>query len=99
MATGYYSFDVGRKWRPFVGVGVGEVQVTIDNSVASGSLRGSQFVFGYEGMAGVTVPIGSKVGVLLAYKYQGANDASIASNSPIEYKSNNLSVGLVFDLN
>jgi len=98
MANGYYSFNVGSRARPFVGLGVGEVHVSYDGANQFPAFSGSQFVFGYQAEVGVSVPIASKTGVVLAYKYQGASDASIKGEK-VEYKSNNLSVGLVFDLN
>jgi len=56
----------------------------------------------YQGTAGVTYPIDQNLGVVLAYKYQGANDANFTSPvggaTTAEYKSNNLSLGLVFNI-
>jgi opacity protein-like surface antigen len=98
MANGIYSFDIGSQVRPFVGLGAGAVNVTYDGASQFPTFSGSQFVFGYQGEAGVSVPIATKVGLILAYKYQGAADASIEGKK-VEYKSNNVSVGLVFDLN
>ena len=97
MATGYYSFDIGSKVRPFIGLGVGGVQVTYDGASQFPGFSGSDFVFGYQGVAGVTVPLDTKIGLVLAYKYQGAADSSI-ENRKVEYKSNNASIGLVFGL-
>lgn len=96
MADLFYSFDIDSKWRPFVGAGIGGVQVTYDNS--GSPFAGSDFVFGWEATAGVTIPIADKTDISLAYKYQGSSDAEIEGRS-VEYKSNTISAGLVFNLN
>lgn len=95
MGAIYYSFDIGSKWRPYIGAGVGGVQVTFD---LVPPISGQDFVFGWEGMAGVTIPVANKLDLALGYKYQGANDSTI-SGANIEYKSHNISAGLVFSLN
>lgn len=96
MADVFYSFDIGSKWRPFVGAGIGGVQVTYDNN--GSPFAGSDFVFGWEATAGVTIPIAAKTDISLSYKYQGSEDAQIETRS-VEYKSNTISAGLVFNLN
>ena len=96
MANGYYTFDIGSPVKPYVGLGAGGVQVTFDSSPSPSS--GSDFVFGYQAEVGVSVPIANKIDLVVGYKYQGASDASI-EGAKVEYKSNNLSAGLVFDLN
>ena len=92
MGTAYYNFDIGSKWRPFVGAGIGGVQESVT------ALSGSDFVFGYQGVAGVSYPLAEKTAVVLAYKYQGASDGSINPFNNIWYQSHNISAGLIFNL-
>jgi OOP family OmpA-OmpF porin len=101
MATGYWNFDIGSKVHPFIGAGLGLVQVTYHTPAPGFS--GSDTVFGYQGTVGVTYPLDTNLNLLLAYKYQGADTAKInapsdADNDPAEYKSNNISIGLVFNI-
>ena len=102
MATGIYSFDVGSKVRPFVGIGVGGVQVSYHAPAGILTVNsGSDFRFGYEGIVGLAFPLTAKTDITLAYKYQGSSDGTIndSDSDKVEYKSNNLSLGLVFNLN
>jgi len=96
MAAGYFNFDIGSDLRPFIGAGLGGVQVSF--SSPNPASNGSDIVFGYEGMAGVTYALQDNLGLALAYKYQAANDATIQGFTD-EYKSHNLSLAIVFGLN
>lgn len=109
MANAYWAFDIGSRWKPYVGAGVGGVAVTVtDGSVVGVTTFGgdSKVVFGYQAMAGVTIPVAANIDFLAEYRYQGAQDASITLLSPTlgpntfdqEYKSSNLSAGFRFHL-
>ena len=98
MANGYYNFDIGSKWRPFVGLGAGMVQVN-DTINFFGTSSDSAWVFGWQAEAGVTIPVADKIGMVIAYKYQSAQDADLFGVSGSqEYKSHNISAGFVFAL-
>ena len=75
------------------------MQVSYHTSLAGGS--GSDFRFGYQGVLGLAYPLTAKTDITLAYKYQGSSDGTIndSDSDKVEYKSNNLSLGLVFNLN
>jgi opacity protein-like surface antigen len=101
MGNAYYNFDCGWKAMPFIGVGVGGVQVNHNDKFASTS--GSDFVFGYQAMAGFTYNLTPSMDLLVEYRYQGSGDAHIVDSvHPLggdqEYKSHNLSIGIRFDL-
>jgi len=110
MANAYWSFDCGGKWRPFIGAGIGGVQVTAtDNHVIPGTtiIGDSDIVFGYQAMAGVAIPVADSIDFLAQYRYQAADDADLTLTfSPPgtkvsysqEYQSHNLSVGFRFNL-
>ena len=110
MANAYWSFDCGGKWRPYIGAGIGGVQVTAtDNHVIPGTtiIGDSDIVFGYQAMAGVTIPVADSIDFLAQYRYQAADDADLTLTfSPAggtvsysqEYRSHNLSAGFRFNL-
>lgn len=95
MVDGIYHIDIGSKWTPYVGVGIGGLQNTYSNT--SGTGGASDFVFAAQGIAGMSIPISSDLDIGLEYRYQWSDDAS-DSGITWEYKSHNIDLGLTFHL-
>src|SRR5882757_1481821 len=55
MVNGVWHFDVGSAWKPYIGAGIGGVQSTFDYVAGNES----DFVFGYQGFAGMAIPLNS----------------------------------------
>lgn len=93
MVAGRYAFPMDG-WRPYVGAGLGGVQVHYANA---GNDSGSEWAFGYQVEAGLVIPTGEKFDVLIGYRFQDAEDVTI-EGADVEYQSHNLSFGLNFPL-
>ena len=93
MVNGIWRFDIGSKWKPYIGAGIGGVQSIYE----FGSGNDSDIVFGAQGLAGVAIPIDDKIDLSVEYKYQWADDAN-DNFTQWQYKSHNLDLGLVFHL-
>jgi opacity protein-like surface antigen len=87
MVAGTYMFDMGGA-RPYITAGLGGVQVNYEGD--------ADWQFGYQAGAGVLIPVEDKIDLILGYRYQSANDATIGGTSNIEYQSHNLSIGFNF---
>ena len=94
MLDALYVCDTGDFWHPYIGVGAGTVQVT---RASSGPLNGSEWAFGYQGMAGVSFDVDEKHAIYLGYRYQASEDVTINGVPDIEYASHNISIGVTFD--
>lgn len=89
-----YTCNTGDFWRPYIGAGVGGIELRLDQA---GPLTGSQWVFAYQGMAGIALDVDDKHAIVLGYTYQTSNDAEIKGVSPVEYTSHNFSLSVLFD--
>jgi opacity protein-like surface antigen len=93
MLNGIYHIDIGSKWTPYVGAGAGMIQSTY----SYGTGGASDWVFGAQGLAGISIPLQEGLDLSLEYKYQWSDDASDGVYN-WEYKSHNVDVGLTFHL-
>jgi opacity protein-like surface antigen len=75
LANGYYDFDTGTPFRPFVGAGVGIAQVKLDGGLVHDDDTG----FAYQLQTGVAYPINDKLSAQVAYRYLGVNDVKLGS--------------------
>jgi opacity protein-like surface antigen len=108
MANAFWNFDIGSKWKPFIGAGIGGIQVTVSDGSFFGTPFGgsSDFVFGYQGMAGFTYPVSGDIDFVVEGRYQAAaSDASVSVNFgppkvsfKQEYDGASVSAGLRFHL-
>jgi opacity protein-like surface antigen len=89
-----YTCDTGEFWRPYIGVGAGAMNLRLDQAPP---ITGSDWGFGYQGMAGIAFDVDDKHAIVLGYRYQMSNDVEIKGVSPVEYASHNFSIGFVFD--
>jgi opacity protein-like surface antigen len=94
MLDALYVCNTGDFWHPYIGAGVGTVQVSWDGA---GPFNGSEWAFGYQGMAGLSFDVDEKHAIYLGYRYQAAEDVTIKGVPDIEYASHNISIGVTFD--
>lgn len=94
MINAVYTFDLGWKCSPYVGLGVGAISVTLDRPVDADS----DIVMGYQGMVGIKTNLSGNIDGFVEYRYQGAGgDASVFVVDQ-EYQSHNASVGIRINL-
>ncbi len=94
MADAMYVCDTGDFWHPYIGAGVGGIELRLDQA---GPFTGSEWAFGYQGMAGISFDVDDKHAIFVGYRYQASEDVSIKGLPDVEYASHNLSIGVVFD--
>jgi opacity protein-like surface antigen len=94
MGDVMYMCDTGDFWHPYIGAGLGTIELRLDQA---GPFSGSEWVFGYQAMAGISFDVDDSHGIFVGYKYQASEDASINGIPDIEYESHNISIGVLFD--
>ncbi len=75
------------------GAGLGAV-----NDRLGGPVHDSSTVFGWQALGGLEYPVSQDTSLFAEYRYQNAHDANIGGLHGIGNTSNNLSVGLKFNL-
>jgi OOP family OmpA-OmpF porin len=93
MANALYDFDLGGRLSPYVGVGVGGVNVNVDSS----AIDDSAWAFGYQGIAGVSYALTDRMDAFADYRYlatAGLDLDSGNSESDDEYRSHTVLIGL-----
>lgn len=73
LVNGYYDFDTGTPFRPFVGAGIGIGQVKLDG----GPIHDDDTGFAYQLQTGVAYPINPQLSAQVAYRYLGVNDVKL----------------------
>jgi len=80
MGNAYYDFSTGGKLTPFLGVGLGGLDLSADK-IAAGGLpvtNGSDFVFAYQGIAGLAYAVNDNLAVKLDYRYLRSEKGSLS---------------------
>jgi opacity protein-like surface antigen len=93
MANATYICDYFTSVRPFVGLGVGMINVSYDGDTQFPAFSGSDMAFGFQGQLGFHIPIDPNLDLTVGYRYQSAGDATI-QGIDVEYRSHNASVGI-----
>ena len=104
MANVYYDIDTGTRITPYIGAGVGAVDL-----VAHLSQRGTDLVndsgtgFGYQGLIGASYKINDALSLKADYRYLGTTDISIANSAGVgagtakfSYESHAVLVGFIY---
>jgi outer membrane protein OmpA-like peptidoglycan-associated protein len=83
MGNGYYDFNTGSKITPYLGVGLGGLNVSADHLDAAGIgvTNGSDFVFAYQGIAGLSYAINDGLAIKADYRYLRSEKANLALES------------------
>jgi OmpA-OmpF porin, OOP family len=74
MLNGYYRFLNSTPFTPYIGGGVGEASIALNNARFAGApnfgpFSGTDAVFGYQGIAGVSYPIAPHLNMAAEYRY------------------------------
>lgn len=95
MGDALYHFNFGSSpFGIYAGGGVGAVRTGLDTPVRSGSST----VFGWQGIAGTDYRFNPDTSMFVEYRYLNAHNANIAPFTGVGNTSDNVSVGLKFDL-
>lgn len=75
MANGYYDFDIGGPFRPYVGAGVGVGMVGVDYSPSDVPIvDDDDTVFAYQAMLGASYEVSADMELFAQYRYRATND-------------------------
>jgi opacity protein-like surface antigen len=74
MLNGYYRFKNSTPFTPYIGGGLGEASIALNNTrsvsgLNTGPFSGTDAVFAYQGIAGVSYPIAPHLGLAAEYRY------------------------------
>ena len=86
-----YACDTGDFWTPYVGAGAGGINLRYEGGNMFPAFSGSDWAFGYQGMAGVSFEIDETHSVFVGYRYQQAEDVTIKGGS------HNITIGVLFN--
>ncbi len=101
MANGFYDFDTGGPWVPFVGAGIGGARLNIDIKSVAGVATvydQSDTVFAYQAAAGIGYKFTPKIMATLSYRYFVTSDPTFndgVDKLEAEYRSHNIWAGLI----
>jgi len=90
MANGYYDFDFGSPFVPYIGAGVGVA--LLDSELKGGGGKFSDFntQFAYQGIAGVSYNFSPNLAANLEYRYLGNTKPTFKDNGvSLKYDSSN----------
>lgn len=103
MVNAYYDFKNKTAFTPFIGVGVGMAQVSIQDLTIGGLAVADDddVVFAYQGIAGVGFSVTPALTLDLTYKYTATADPEFTDASGVpfdaEYMTHNVMVGVRFN--
>ena len=105
MGNVYYDFINDSKWTPYVGVGIGGVSVGQNNIKADGVniTNSSDFVLGYQGIAGVSYAIDPQLSLRADYRYLRTEKANLQIDTAYgggygggRYEAHTVAVGFIW---
>jgi len=105
MGNAYYDFVNSSKWTPYIGVGIGGIDVNFDNLKAGGLpvTNDGDFLFAYQGIAGVSYAVNDQLSVKADYRYLGTTDGNFSVASRLgggsaqgSYASHSVLVGFTW---
>lgn len=104
MVNAYYDFDTGTKFTPYLGAGVGAVDLEgkIEESGTTITNMG-EFGFGYQGIAGVAYQVDSQLSIKADYRYLATTETGLPDNAAIgpgtakmAYQSHSILLGFIY---
>ena len=105
MVNGYYDFDTGTKFTPYLGAGIGAVQLTgkVEKSGTTITEMG-RTGFGYQGIAGVAYKLTDQLAIKGEYRYLATTETSLpddggsigAGTAKMTYQSHAVLLGFIY---
>jgi len=99
MGNGYYDFQTGTRFVPYVGAGIGFADVTMSGVSINGvpATNDSDLAFAYQGMAGVGYQLTDNGTIYTGYRYFAVDDPTFDDTTGEKFHSelatHNLEVG------
>jgi opacity protein-like surface antigen len=93
MVNGYYDVRTPSPVTPYIGVGLGLVNVKIDIN----GMSGDDTVFAYQLMTGLGIAIKKNLILDLSYRFQSASGDANISGADVQYMSSNFNVGIRYN--
>ncbi|MFT3808437.1 MAG: porin family protein [Micropepsaceae bacterium] len=91
--NGYYTFNTGGQFKPYLGVGIGYGDVGYEGDVDQ-----SNWGFTYQGMAGIRMALSDKIEFFGEYRYVASEDVDLDTVIyKAEYHAHNIQAGLRFN--
>jgi OOP family OmpA-OmpF porin len=88
MANGYYDFNTGTRWTPYVGGGVGLALDHIEGSAGPGfGISDTQSEFAYQGIAGVGYQLTDQLNLGVEYRYFATTDPTFNGSAGSQFAS------------
>jgi outer membrane protein OmpA-like peptidoglycan-associated protein len=106
MTNAYYDFNTGTPWTPYLGAGIGAIDVraqslTRNNAPLSGN---DDWEFGYQGIAGVSYAVNESLSIKGDYHYLASvktnlpeSGAFVGNSLHPSYQSHALMIGFVYN--
>lgn len=85
MLNGYYDFDLGNAWSPFVGLGIGVAQIEPDGG-------DDDTAFAYQGLLGLGYAVNERWSVDATYRYFRSDDLEFGVNE-VDYEHQAITIG------
>lgn len=95
MVNGYYDIDLGYRFKPYVGAGLGAATAHVGYSDDNLSSYAKDTQFAYKGIAGVAYQINDRLSTNLEYNYLGTSDFDFQGTS-MSYGTNLITLGLSY---
>ncbi|HSV28259.1 MAG TPA: OmpA family protein [Candidatus Omnitrophota bacterium] len=100
MANGIYEFLPQSKFHPFLGAGIGYANVDTNGTSAGVAYSGDEWVFAYQGLAGVAYDVADNVAIKAQYRYFATLDYDIRATNGLrgeaDYNNHSVLVGLTY---
>jgi len=96
MVNGYFDFDTGTAWIPYICAGIGFASVSMNDLSVLGILIGSDddTVLAYQVGAGLGYAVNATTTVFVDYRYFATEDPEFSYRQEAEIDSHNISLGL-----
>ncbi|WP_448189777.1 OmpA family protein [Azospirillum sp. sgz301742] len=97
MGNLLYDFNTGTPFTPYLGVGAGMAQVKHDARLGATSVSESDWVFAYQGIAGVAYNVTNNLALTADYRYFATQDPKfdvLGTTAKGEYRNHSILVGL-----
>jgi opacity protein-like surface antigen len=95
MGNLIYHLHTGMPFEIYGGGGLGAVNTNVDNGIGN---HGGSTVLGWQALGGVSYPVSDHASLFAEYRYQNAHDVNAGGLTQIGNTSNNLSVGMKWNL-
>lgn len=89
MLNGYYDFQSGTSFTPFIGAGIGLLDGEIENGISV-----DDTVLGFQLTVGAAMKMAPNLNLDLSYRYQGAADDFNFEGIEASYGSSNIMAGI-----